>query len=561
MAYSEPQTAYTAWQPGIQSELPKHLRAYDSLYQPGCSSINYAQAMDLHRLTGIRAERLAAFTWQRLILHELVVRVTADIVVPEGDDEEILGRRFRGIIDTIQTTYVEPHTTQLRTAHEQLKQRVSQDVGQLLDRTILDTPEQQKTKSGWRRWFGHTPKRPSVSIEEQQFNAIKQLREQGLQEQHDYQATVYKSMYVVLSAVATHRGRLPHDRELFVRLISHHMMNDYGSRHMGRLLEPMVAAAIIGQNYQPVENTDKPILISLKGASAAGKSTLRPLLYEDMVEHDLANQNFATISPDIWRRLLLDYASLGEDFKYSGRLTSHEVNIIDGKLDRYIRAKAEHLQAIPNLLVDRFRFDSFNSKKIADVLHSTYVHYVDTMHMYFVITPPEATVERGWLRGQERGRYKSVEDFLGHSVEAYEGMPRLFFKWIAYTKPHYKYHFVDNDVPKGTAPRLVAWGDQNAMTIIDPLVLSNIDRYQKINIHAPSPAEVYPQSRDMDIANNCQFLQQCLRTLPLVKFAVSQDTLPYLQFAQNSPQITDSKVLQQVREQPQLASLLAQLMA
>jgi hypothetical protein len=181
--------------------------------------------------------------------------------------------------------------------------------------------------------------------------------------------------------------------------------------------------------------------------------------------------------------------------------------------------------------------------------------------MYFVITPPEATVERGWLRGQERGRYKSVEDFLGHSVEAYEGMPRLFFKWIAYTKPHYKYHFVDNDVPKGTAPRLVAWGDQNAMTIIDPLVLSNIDRYQKINIHAPSPAEVYPQSRDMDIANNCQFLQQCLRTLPLVKFAVSQDTLPYLQFAQNSPQITDSKVLQQVREQPQLASLLAQLMA
>ena len=70
--------------------------------------------------------------------------------------------------------------------------------------------------------------------------------------------------------------------------------------------------------------------------------------------------DFALISPDIWRKYLLDYDSHGEARRYAGTLTGHEVAIIDKKLDRYMAEKGERGQ-MSHLLIDRFRFDSFSS--------------------------------------------------------------------------------------------------------------------------------------------------------------------------------------------------------
>ena len=50
-----------------------------------------------------------------------------------------------------------------------------------------------------------------------------------------------------------------------------------------------------------------------------------------------------------------------------------------------------------------------------------------------MITPPELLVERAWKRGLEFGRYKAVDDTLAHSVEAYTGMPDVFFTWVQRT--------------------------------------------------------------------------------------------------------------------------------
>lgn len=229
-------------------------------------------------------------------------------------------------------------------------------------------------------------------------------------------------------------------------------------------------------------------------------------------------KGYAIISPDIWRRLLLDYGTLGEAYKYAGRLTSHEVLIIDAKLDHYIRDKTERLGAIPHILVDRFRFDSFSSESISKVLHSTYVRYVDTMHMYFVVTPPHATVERGWERGLRTGRYKAIEDYLDHSVEAYVGMPKILFKWLAYDSPLFKYEFLDNSVPKGTYPETIAFGTQNEITIVDCSGFINIERYQKINIRAKTPQEVYPAGLLSSVKGNVGFLRQCVKKIPNVNF-------------------------------------------
>jgi hypothetical protein len=53
----------------------------------------------------------------------------------------------------------------------------------------------------------------------------------------------------------------------------------------------------------------------------------------------------------------------------------------------------------------------------------------DLVYMFFMITPPEMTVERAWTRGLKVGRYKAVDDLLAHNVEAYSGIQR-FHRWI-----------------------------------------------------------------------------------------------------------------------------------
>src|SRR6185295_1451755 len=98
---------------------------------------------------------------------------------------------------------------------------------------------------------------------------------------------------------------------------------------------------------------DRPVVMNTKGASASGKSTLRPRQKKLAADIGLRWSEFALISPDIWRKQLLDYGSLGAAYKYGGAFTGDEVRIIDLKLDRYMARKAERGQ-MPHLLIDRF---------------------------------------------------------------------------------------------------------------------------------------------------------------------------------------------------------------
>ena len=81
-----------------------------------------------------------------------------------------------------------------------------------------------------------------------------------------------------------------------------------------------------------------------------------------------------------------------------------------------------------HLLIDRFRFDSFapDSDEAGSNLLTRFGHFV---YLFFLVTPPHALVERAWKRGLDVGRYKAVDDTLAHDIEAYAGMPELFFTW------------------------------------------------------------------------------------------------------------------------------------
>jgi hypothetical protein len=128
------------------------------------------------------------------------------------------------------------------------------------------------------------------------------------------------------------------------------------------------------------------------------------------------------------------------------------------------------------------------------------------------------TVERAWKRGLKVGRYKAVEDLLAHNVEAFAGMPELFFTWALAVGKRVHYEFLDNSVPEGQPPRTVAFGWNGEMTILDVKSMLDIERFRKINIHAKGPEEVY---RGKNFAPECntEFLRRCVRWIPVINFA------------------------------------------
>ena len=542
---------FSAWNPGLNPLIPKPYQSLESIYQVMNVTSQFSDTAELAALTGLRPEELVAFSAERLVLHELIIRVCADIVIPEEKEEEALGRHFRHICHHLLKVYLAPHKDEVKKIHEALRQRAEQRVQQILTESLFPPPVSDKpAKTRFSLFALLTGKKPSVTqkrhyeplhetLWDREYQQLNRFREAGLTAQDAFERSVYKSMYQVLGALASKQGYIGSDRQLLTDLIVQNVCNTYGSQLIGAYISPYILQAAKQEAYPLSRPAQKPILISLKGASAAGKSSLRPMLQHIMAQQGIAAKGYCTISPDIWRRLLLDYDSLGDAYKYAGALTSNEVNVIDSKLDRYIRDKAQRDQSIPHLLVDRFRFDSFASDKVSHILHDTYAKYIDTLYMYFVITPPEDTVVRGWERGLQRGRYKAVEDFLGFSVEAYIGMPKLLFKWLAYRRPRFNYVFLDNSVAKGTRPKNIAFGDQDVMHIHNPMAFVNIERYQKINIKARCPAEVYPEKTDFSVANNIGFLQQCLSRIAQINFIDEETGNCYLEVEHGQVKLLD----------------------
>ena len=562
MSSDNVRAANSAWNPGIESEIPSAYRELETIYDPANVFTSLDEVNELATETGLSPEELISFRPHRLVLHELIVRITADIVVLEGETEEDLGINFRNIARLIFSRYVIPGLMQIEHGFDTMRTKIEDMTRHELESALLPTsPPKVARASLWSRLLGGKAKPAAAprSRQEREFELINSYKTSGLATDDELAAAVYRSLYRVLGSIATTRGFIGNDPQYLSRICVNHACNYLGSREIGRKVGELVNAAIAGEDYELIPDAEKPILISLKGASAAGKSSLRPMLRTMMAELGIEDQGYGTISPDIWRRLLLDYDTLGESYKYAGRFTSHEVNIVDTKLDHYIRAKAEQRHSIPHLMVDRFRFDSFASEKITSVLHKTYVRYIDTMYMYFIVTPPEATVERGWERGLVRGRYKAVEDFLGHCIEAYAGMPRLLFKWLANSKPRYFFEFLDNSVAKGTYPLLIARGTQGSMKIYRPGPLIDIERYQRINVLATAPQQVAAPEEELAVAKNLGFLRQCIARIKLIEFIDVESDSAYLAIRSGSFEVIDTALFDQNLADDSLRQIVEQL--
>src|SRR5262245_4028166 len=168
-----PSAEYGAWNPGLESRLPREYLPLSTIFRSENVSTSIAKAHELSDYCGLPVHELVAFRADRLIVHELLIHVTTGLAVPDGRDDEDLGRNFRKIAATILDRFIAPHREELAHVFEQVKHKASVVIAhELADafgetRTAAGTDQQ----SGWGRLlaFGKSrkpaPKRSESAAE------------------------------------------------------------------------------------------------------------------------------------------------------------------------------------------------------------------------------------------------------------------------------------------------------------------------------------------------------------------------------------------------------------
>jgi hypothetical protein len=539
---------YGPWNPGLESEPPLRLQPLATIFRPENVFTGFDQAHELADITGLPVEELVVFRPERLVVHELLIRVTADFSVPDGPRLEDLGINFRRMVETILARHVAPHMSAIVAAHESLRRSAVRLIDAELAAALAPGTDAVPARASWgERLLGSVRRRaqPAPPREDDAWARDERVVQAWTAKAHAAEdpaaQAAYRSLARVASAVRARHGRIWGDRALLAPVATGLACNDHGPGLIGTLLEPLVRTAAECEGFRPLPAQEAPVVMNTKGASASGKSSMRPLQRLLAAEIGVDWRDFAVVTPDIWRKYLLDYGALGDAYKYAGSFTSRELAIVDQKLDRYMARKAER-GGIPHLLIDRFRFDSFapDSDEAGSNLLTRFGRF---LYLFFMITPPHETVERSWRRGLEVGRYKAVDDLLAHNVEAYAGMPELFFTWALRTDKSVHYEFLDNSVPFGERPRTVAFGRNGEMNVLDVKCMLDIDRYRKINIDATAPDAVYPDREAMAAVNNAQFLVQCVRRIPAVNFAARDTGRVYARLESGRLAWTDTEAL------------------
>src|SRR6266850_2101074 len=169
MTHERQPAEYGAWNPGLESELPREYLPLSTIFRSENVTTSIAKAHELSDYCGLPAYELVAFRADRLIVHELLIHVTTSVAVPDGRDYEDLGRNFREIASTILDRYIAPHRAELAQLFDRLKREASVKIELELQKRFTDSkPAVEPVKgSRWRRLFasGKPPKKPSQSIE------------------------------------------------------------------------------------------------------------------------------------------------------------------------------------------------------------------------------------------------------------------------------------------------------------------------------------------------------------------------------------------------------------
>ena len=546
------------WHPGVESQIPVELLPLATVFRSEHVATPLAHAQELADLTGLAPCDIVAFRPERLALHELLVRVTANVSVPDGERIEDLGISFRRITRMLLERHVAPRMDAIVAAYDGVRHRAEATIARELAPLFAthDTPAPPAREGVLARLFGRRSEpAPAPAPRTTPDAAVAAWEARASACEDAVERATLRALARTVSAVLVRHGALWGDGSAIARVAANLATNDAGGDAIGALLEPVIAQGVVAEGGELLPRQDAPVVMNTKGPSAAGKSTMRPLQKALAGRIGVRWSEFALISPDIWRKQLLDYDSLGPAYRYAGAFTGEELRIVDLKLDRYMAHKAG-CGEMTHLLIDRFRFDSF-APHSDEAGSNLLTRFGQIVYLFFLVTPPAALVERAWNRGLDVGRYKAVDDTLAHAVEAYSGMPDLFFTWVARRDKRVHFEFLDNTVARGAPPRAAAFGWNDTLNVLDVSCLLDIDRFRKVDVDARSPEALYPDPAALAPERNADFLAACVARFRIVNFADQATGRVWLSVVAGKPAWADAAALQRALDDPDIRAGLS----
>ncbi|HLN49625.1 MAG TPA: hypothetical protein VK251_08930, partial [Steroidobacteraceae bacterium] len=237
------------WNPGIQSPVPAEFRHLATIFRPEYVSTSIQAADELHDLTGIAATELVAFRPQRLALHELLIRITADFSVADGSRIEDLGINFRQMTRQLLVHHIEPAMADIVSEFDRVRQRLAQVIHGALSQqpyvgVALSSTGRMHRGGLFRRFTTRRVQAaPPATDHTWEVARIATYERQAVSAADELDRAAYRALARVMSALFNRHGRAWGSRNLIASLVTDLACNEVGSDQIGQLLEPLLQRA------------------------------------------------------------------------------------------------------------------------------------------------------------------------------------------------------------------------------------------------------------------------------------------------------------------------------
>lgn len=257
---------------GLKSRIPQEWRELETIYRPEYNSSSLAAAVELRGLTGLALSDLVVFRPERLALHELLIRVTADFAVPDGSRIEDLGINFRRIANRILTGYLDPERQAIGRVFDEARRQVTDAV----EAGWSDVLRSRRSTAGVPRKSGFWARRwravPAAGDLSWDAGHIAECERRASAAPDPLGQLVHRTLARILAGLFSAHGRAWGTRELIVPLARDLACNMFASDAIGAAIAPVLKRAAAAEGYGLLPSQDRPVVINTKGASASERA-------------------------------------------------------------------------------------------------------------------------------------------------------------------------------------------------------------------------------------------------------------------------------------------------
>ena len=310
------------WNPGIRSQMTRELLTRSTIFRLENVFHDLKWALEFRDVTGLPLEDLAIFRPERLALHALLAQVTADYEVPDPEHASIgsLGTTLRRMARTLATQVIDESQAEINKMYAKMRKDLETLISAELSASFGSRLTEPKMESGgpsrglW-AWLRRSraievPADRGAELEAHE-RILCRWAERATDLDMELNSAAFRALLNLASAIRVQHGRILGEKTFLAALATDLACNELGAKVVSRFLEPRIRTAAQQAGFRRLPAQARPVAMVTKGASASGKSTMRPLQRKLAARMGLSWDDFALVSPDIWRRILLDFDTLG----------------------------------------------------------------------------------------------------------------------------------------------------------------------------------------------------------------------------------------------------------